>query len=165
KGGVPGLRRHKPSGRAVVRLNGDDHYLGPWPDGLKEAPPEARAAYDVLIARWLAGRREPLPPAEGEERRLLGQAGSPAGVPIVAELAVRYAGHARTYYSHPDGSPTSEYHEIVYSLRPLVHLFCRAAAADVGPLKLKAVRELMIVGYHHPKYGDQPALSRGVINA
>ena len=28
---TPSLRRHKPSGLAVVTLNGKDHYLGPWP--------------------------------------------------------------------------------------------------------------------------------------
>lgn len=27
---VPSYRRHKPSGQAVVTLNGHDIYLGPW---------------------------------------------------------------------------------------------------------------------------------------
>lgn len=27
---VPKCRRHKPTGQAVVTLNGKDHYLGTW---------------------------------------------------------------------------------------------------------------------------------------
>ena len=57
---TPSLRRHKPSGLAVVTLNGQDHYLGPWPTGCRKAPPDARAGYDRLIAEWLSnGRRRP----------------------------------------------------------------------------------------------------------
>jgi hypothetical protein len=37
-------------------------------------------------------------------------------------------------------------------------------AAEFSPLKLKAVRQLMIGGYHHPEYGPQPPLARGVVN-
>ena len=55
---TPSLRRHKPSGQAVVTLNGKDHYLGPWPADQRKAPPQPREACDRLIAEWLAnGRR------------------------------------------------------------------------------------------------------------
>src|SRR5262249_11821594 len=37
-------------------------------------------------------------------------------------------------------------------------------AAQFSPLKLKAVRQLTVSGYEHPKYGPQPPLSRGVVN-
>jgi hypothetical protein len=50
---VPKLTRHKAKARGVVRLNGKDHYLGPWPAGAKQPPPAVRAAYDRLIAEWL----------------------------------------------------------------------------------------------------------------
>jgi hypothetical protein len=60
---VPSLLRHGPSARARVRLIGTDHYIGPWPDPEGDAPPEIRAAYDRLIADWLAGGRRPLPTA------------------------------------------------------------------------------------------------------
>jgi hypothetical protein len=36
-GQVPSLRRHKPSGRAIVTLSGKDRYLGPWPNGQQSA--------------------------------------------------------------------------------------------------------------------------------
>ena len=50
----PAYRLHKPTGRAVVRLNGHDHYLG------KHNTPESRAEYDRLIAEWLTSGRHPL---------------------------------------------------------------------------------------------------------
>jgi hypothetical protein len=54
---TPSYQLHKPSGQAVVTLNGVDHYLGNYDT------PESRAAYDRLIAEWLAnGRRFPPKP-------------------------------------------------------------------------------------------------------
>jgi hypothetical protein len=66
---IPSLRRHKPSSRAVVTLNGTDHYLlngtdhylGPWPVGRKTPPLEAQAAYERLIAEWLSSGRQVTP--------------------------------------------------------------------------------------------------------
>jgi hypothetical protein len=53
---TPSYRLHKPSGQAVVTLNYQDKYLGP------HGSPESRAAYDRLIAEWLAnGRRSVVP--------------------------------------------------------------------------------------------------------
>jgi hypothetical protein len=50
--GIPAYCLHRPSGKAVVRLNGRDHYLGP------HGTEESRLAYDRVIAEWLAsGRR------------------------------------------------------------------------------------------------------------
>ena len=44
---IPRLTRHKASGQAVVRLNGEDHYLG------KYGTPEVTSAYERLIAESL----------------------------------------------------------------------------------------------------------------
>ena len=56
---VPSYRRHKPSGQAVVTLNGRDIYLGPW------NTKASRAEYDRLIGEWLAaGRCLPKPDAD-----------------------------------------------------------------------------------------------------
>jgi len=48
---VPSYRRHKPSGQAVVTLNGRDIYLRPWNTRA------SRTEYDRLIGEWLAGAR------------------------------------------------------------------------------------------------------------
>lgn len=143
---TPSLRRHKPSGQAVVILNGTDHYLGQ-----RKAPPAVREAYDRLIAEWLANGR-----------RLPSVAGGAA--PTVAELIALFWKHVETYYRREDGTQTSEVYEYKGALRTVNHLYGSLPAAEFSPLKLKAVRQLMLDGYTHPKYGPQIALSRGVIN-
>lgn len=46
---VPGYLLHKPTGQARVRLNGHDHYLGPY------GSDESRIEYGKLIAQHSAG--------------------------------------------------------------------------------------------------------------
>ncbi len=53
---VPRYRRHKPSGQAVVTLNGKDHYLGRYNTAA------SREAYNRLIQEWLTAGRGPLNP-------------------------------------------------------------------------------------------------------
>ena len=54
--GTPSYRLHKPSGQAVVTLDGRDIYLGRY------GSPESRAEFDRLLAEWLSnGRRLPAP--------------------------------------------------------------------------------------------------------
>src|SRR4051812_6913909 len=91
---VPSLRRHKPSGLGVVRLGGQDVYLGAWPAGQKKPPAGVKLAYDRIIAEWLAnGRRLP----------------GPAEEPLsISELILAYWKHAERHYRHADGTPTSE---------------------------------------------------------
>jgi hypothetical protein len=66
---VPAYLRHKPTGQAVVTLNGKDRFLGKW------NTIASRAEYDRLFGEWLAGGRH-LPQPETDL--------------IVAELATRY---------------------------------------------------------------------------
>jgi hypothetical protein len=58
KPSIPKLCQHKASGKAVVRLNGRDH-LGVY------GTPGAKAAYDRLIAEWLAAAAPGGRPAAG----------------------------------------------------------------------------------------------------
>jgi hypothetical protein len=137
----PALRRHKPSKQAVVTLSGRDHYLGHWPAGQRQPPPDVQAAYDALIAEWLTSGRQ-----------TLGTAPPPL---TISELVLQYwERYATVYYRHRDGSPTSEQNDLKLSLRPLRRLFGNLPAAEFSPLKLKAVRQNMI----------DSRLSRGVIN-
>jgi len=48
---VSSLRHHNPSGRAVVTIEGQDFYCGPWKS------PEATAEYDRLVSDWLSNGR------------------------------------------------------------------------------------------------------------
>src|SRR5262249_17933708 len=141
-------RRHRQSGQAIVTLtdslgNRSDVLLGKY--GTKESKTE----YARVIARW-----------EASGRRLA----NPEGV-SVNELVLAFLRHAEQHYRHPDGTLTNEVTELKMSLRPVVHLHGHTPATEFGPLALKAVRQIMIDGYSHPKYGPQAALARGVVNS
>lgn len=127
---VPKLCRHKATGKAVVRLNGHDHYLG------LHGTPEAEAAYNLLIAKWLGGGRKPLdaPPSAPN--------GPPR--PSVNEVLLAYKQYAEAVYRDPDGKPTTEVRGIRLALRVVRELFGFEAAADFGPKKLARVREEMV---------------------
>src|SRR5262249_37988927 len=83
----------------------------------------------------------------------------------IAEMISRYWRHVEEYYRHNDGTPTGEVQAMRYALRPLNYLHGQTAAAQFGPSHLKAVRQLLIDSYHHPKYGPQKPLCRTRINA
>jgi len=119
---APSYRQHRPSGQAVVTLNGHDFYLGPW------KTPQSRAEYDRLIAEWLAnGRRLP-----GKENA--------SGDVVVNEVILAFLKHAEGYYS-PEGR---ELNNFKLSLRPLRDLYGRTPVREFGPRALKAVRQRMI---------------------
>jgi integrase len=149
--GVPSYRHHKQSDQAVVTLtdpSGERHdvYLGEY------GTAASRKEYARVIAEWEArGRRLP---QDVQATDL-----------TIAELIARYWKHVEEYYRHADGTPTGEVQAMRYALRPLNHLHGSLSVADFGPSALKAVRELMIQGYRHPKYGPQPSLCRTRINA
>ena len=52
KSALPKYRHHKASGRAVVTLNGDEIYLGPYGSSI------SRQQYDRLIGEWLRSHDE-----------------------------------------------------------------------------------------------------------
>jgi len=125
---TPAYRLHRPSGRAVVTLDGKDFYLGPW------GSEESRREYDRLLAEWLAsGRRLPVAARPASASRVL----------TVGELILAYDDHAQTYYVK-DGKPTSELDCIRYSMKHLRRLYLRSSTATFGPLSLKTVRNEMI---------------------
>ena len=95
RGSVPGLRRHKASGKAVVTLSGQDFYCGTW--GTKVA----LAEYDRVIQEWLVRGRRPLVDDADSEGEL-----------TLVELAVQYKVIAKGYY-RKSGKVTNEYTAIV----------------------------------------------------
>jgi len=149
--GVPSYRKHKQSGQAVVTLTDPsgarrDVLLG------KHGTAASRQEYARVIAEWeAAGRRLP---AHNPQMPDLS----------VNELVLAFMGHAKQHYRRPDGTHTTEINEYRLALRPVVHLYGHTRAAAFGPLALKAVRDLIVQGWKHPKYGEQAGLSRGVVN-
>jgi len=85
---IPAYSHHKPSGQAVVRLNGRDHYLGP------HGTAASRAEYNRLIGEWMAGGRR-LPSA-------------PEISITINEILLSYKGHVEQYYRRPMGVPPTK---------------------------------------------------------
>lgn len=117
---VPSYRRHKPTGQAVVTLNGRDHYLG------KYGSATSREKYARLIAEWSDRERT----GTSADRR------GPQTAAIVDEVILGYVRHVLDYYRE---SP-KEIEKIRLSLRPLRRLYGKLPARDFGPLALRAVR-------------------------
>jgi integrase len=115
---VPTYRRHRPTGQAVVTLNGRDFYLGPWNSKA------SRVEYDRLIGEWLAaGRSIPRPESDL----------------TIAELAVRYLRFAKTYYVQ-DGQPTESLDRVKTAIRLLKEAYAHTLVRDFGPLALQAIQ-------------------------
>ena len=121
---LPAYRHHKPSGQAVVTLNGRDFYLGAFNS------PSSREDYDRLICEWLSHGRQ-LPNAVS------------CGDLSIAELMAAYLRFAETYNSR-DGQTTSEYDCMKDALRPVRELYSRSSIREFGPMALKAVRQRMV---------------------
>lgn len=133
---TPSYRLHKPTGQAVVTLNGHDVYLG------KHDTAASQKAYDRVIAEWLAaGRQSPVQVRKSAPD-------DPSSGITVAQLVNRFRTHAETYYRRADGTPTSELNVYRSACRPLVRLYGSTPAADFGPKALKAVRQQMIDAGH-----------------
>jgi hypothetical protein len=118
---TPSYRLHRPTGQAVVTLNGRDFYLG------KHDTPGSRAEYDRIIAEWLSNGR---------------QTAATDDVTI-SELMVGYIRHADAYYVK-NGRPTSVAPLIRLALRALKRLYGHTPAREFGPLALKTLRQAYI---------------------
>jgi len=106
----------------------------------------SRKEYARVIAEWEAGGRCTL-------------IADPAQDLTIAELIGRYWPWVKSYYRRADGTETKEVSGFLYSLRPLNYLYGATLAVNFGPLALRAVRDQMIKGYDHPKFGPQEPLS------
>lgn len=123
---TPSYRFHKPSGQAVVTLDGRDFYLG------KFDSQESRSEYDRLIAEWLSNGR-----------CLPASASGPGCDLTVNEMLLAYLRFADSYYVK-NSKPTVEPGNIRLAIRPLRHHYGHTPAREFGPLGLKAVRHAMI---------------------
>ena len=125
---IPKYRLHKPSGLAVVRLNGKDIYMGP------HGSDSSRQQYARLIKEWLANNGLVVPADELDE--------VPTDLTI-NELVLPFMEHAKRYYVK-NGCQTREAANINDAIRPLVELYGDSHIAAFGPRALKTVRQAMI---------------------
>ncbi len=118
---VPTYRRHKPTGQAVVSLNGRDFYLG------KHNSRSSRREYDRLIGEWLAAGRC-LPG---------GQNGTDL---TVAELGKAYLNFAKGYYCK-NGEPTGSLDRVRLAVRQLRKTYGPTVVKQFGPLALQSIQK------------------------
>jgi hypothetical protein len=114
---APTYRKHKSTDQAVVTLDGKDRYLGRY------GAAESKAEYRLLFGEWMAGGQS-LP---DRTRR------------TVNDILLAHLRFAKDYYG---GS--KEIEKITMAMRPLKQLYGLTEAEAFSPLKLKAVRQLMI---------------------
>ena len=105
KGKVPSYCLHKRSGRAVVRLNRKDHYLG------KYGSEESQEEYQRLIQVWLATNK-----AHAAKRAERFRLKDPAIK--IETITLLYREFAAGYYVK-NRKPTKEYVEMGLALRPV----------------------------------------------
>jgi integrase len=127
---VPSYCRHKASGQGVTRIDGRDHYLGPYGSS------ESYERYERLISEWRINRQQnadPKPRLSDPSVQALS----------ISELIGRYRRFAESYYVR-DGSPTKELSCMRYALRPVRQLYGSLPVNEFGPLALKAVQQHLI---------------------
>ncbi len=124
---VPKYRKHRASGRAVVTINGRDHYLGPH--GTKAS----RLEYDRLINQWLVTGRD-----------------SRYGLPehetgcTVAELINRFRKQCEKRYRRDDGSQTGSIETIRAVMKRFRARYGDYDVADFRPLAMKEYIKSMV---------------------
>ncbi len=131
----PSYLLHQPTGKARVRIDGKDHYLGPY------GSDESRIEYGKLIAKLAGG--VPIDPIADSKRGSLPRNESDDPGPSVGEICLVFLKHAETHYVK-NGKRTSEFDCMKSVIRPLNELYGMLPAKDFGPLALKAVRQKFV---------------------
>lgn len=125
---LPSYLHHKATGQARVIIEGHTHYLGEY------GTEESRRRYGELIAEHSSG--VPVDPFV----KSAAQGG--AGL-TVNELCLVFLRHAKKHYTK-NGKPTAELACFKSAIKILVELYGSISIDELGPLKLKAVRQGMI---------------------
>lgn len=133
---TPVPRLHRPSGQAIVTLDGRDVYLG------THGSPEAEIAYERELAAWRAHGVQP------QKRG--------AAARTVAEVVLAFWRHVdREGLYTKNGRKTSERACMRVALRPVVRLFGNDPADTFGPLDLVTVRKALCSPQPPPREGER----------
>lgn len=131
-GKIPSYSRHKHSGQAVVRLDGQDRYLGPY------GSEESYERYQRAINEWRVNRTALAVAADAKPAPQ-----RPSGNLTVEQVLGLFWLFAQGYYVK-EGTPTKELASFKYAMKPVRRLYASLPARDFGPLALKAVRQSMV---------------------
>ena len=119
---IPSYRLHKPSGQAIVVLQGKMFYLGQYKSKA------SRERYNEIIADFLANGKK-LPPTRSRTEI------------TIQELAVRFLDWAGGYYVDESGKQTPTFLHCQLALSPLVRYYGLKTVSDFGPLSLDFLRD------------------------
>ncbi len=125
---IPGYRHHKPSGRAVVTLDGKDFYLGQY---------NSKASWELYqqhIADYLANDCK-LPPTRSQNEL------------AIEAASIRFLDWAEGYYVK-HGKPTKTFSNYRESLSHIVRWYGQSPVSEFGPLALQFVRNKLIEAGH-----------------
>lgn len=126
---IPSYRLHKPSGQAIVVLQGKMFYLGQYKSKA------SREKYNEIIADFLANGGK-LPPTRSRNE-ITNQ-----------ELAVRFLDWAKGYYVDESGKQTPTFLHCQLALSPLVRYYGLKPVSDFGPLSLDFLRDKWLKDGH-----------------
>ncbi len=130
---LPKYRKHKASGQAIVTLDGSDHYLGEYDSK------QSHAAYEQLIAQWLASGRQ-----------LLVRPSNTSPLTI-QELVERY--HAHEVAIRDSAARTAQPAVSVHpSVQALKDCFGECEVNQFGPMALKSLRQRFVVNGNSRRY-------------
>ena len=149
---IPSYRLHKPTGQAVVRLNGKDHYLG------KHGTDASNEAYHRLIGEWLATgqHRTPEPVSQSAITDL-----------SINEFILAFYRHAEKHYRGPDGQTTREVDNLRAALRPVRNLYGTSSACrwPFSRLKLRACSRRHGQSRTLPQRDQRPRQNESVVRS
>lgn len=127
-GSFPAYRLHKPTGQAVVTIDGRDNYLG------RHGTVCSKQKYQRLVDRWLSQ----------EEEVAQQPAAEITDAPTVNEIILAFIRHAESYYKADANGEQTEVGCIKDASRILKQLFGGEPADQFGPRALKQVRQQMV---------------------
>ncbi len=126
---LPRYSKHKASGQAFVKIEGQFFYLGLHGSEI------SKQQYDRIIAEWLSNNRRLKSPTDED-----GKSGISCSI---TRLCIDFYKHAKVYY-RKNGKQTGEAVNIKNALKYLRELYGDLPAEEFSPLKLQAVQQHMI---------------------
>jgi integrase len=118
--GIPSYRFHRPSGQAVVTLNGQDIYLG------IHDTPQSKAEYDRVISQWIARGRRLVSPDESSK------------APLIEDVILGYYGHCVAT------KPDVEVEKVKAALKPVRKLYGNTKASAFNAMSYATIRMKMV---------------------
>lgn len=140
---APSYRFHKARNCAIVRIHGEDYYLGEYGSSA------SKQLYAQLIAeKWAGGSTDEI------EQNTAHLPASRKVWPSIDELIASYmTKHVAHFHVDRNGNPSERQYHVKLALRPLHDIYGHTPVNEFGSKRLKVVREQMILAGLEEKPG------------